>query len=96
MLYFCHFYQIFEYKKLVQDNSQQVREGTHNAMSAIVMSIGYELLLTIDGRYNFEVFCSIMLENCQNNYILVVFKNGINKVHVFVAFECIVEMFNFV
>ena len=44
MLYFCHFYQIFEYKKLVQDNSQQVREGAHNAMSAIVMVIGYELL----------------------------------------------------
>eukprot|EP00250_Pteridium_aquilinum_P021475 c25138_g1_i1 orf=481-6414(-) len=31
---------IFEYKKLVQDESQQVREGTHNAMSAIAVSVG--------------------------------------------------------
>ncbi|KAI5061228.1 hypothetical protein GOP47_0023733 [Adiantum capillus-veneris] len=31
---------IFEYKKLVQDENQQVRECTHNAMSAIAVSVG--------------------------------------------------------
>lgn len=36
--------QVFEYKRLVQDSSRQVRESSHIAMTALVNSVGYVLL----------------------------------------------------